>query len=61
MQPNPNPLSLQARVLEAPVLQYGAGSKQPTIVSSTRLFMGITALNNAIAEAARWPVEHVGA
>ncbi|EIW61996.1 argonaute-like protein [Trametes versicolor FP-101664 SS1] len=31
MAPNAAPLSLQARVLEAPVLQYGPGSRQPTI------------------------------
>ncbi|KAI0335424.1 argonaute-like protein [Cubamyces sp. BRFM 1775] len=31
VQPNANPVSLQARVLDPPVLQYGSGSRQATI------------------------------
>ncbi len=33
MAPNIGPQSLQARILEAPTLQYGVGSRQATIVS----------------------------
>ncbi|KAI0353623.1 argonaute-like protein [Trametes cingulata] len=31
VQPNATPVSLQARILDPPVLQYGQGSRQPTI------------------------------
>jgi len=48
VEPNVQPLQLQARVLQPPMLKYGPGSKQPTIVRTrTSLILALSDCRSA--------------
>ena len=54
VEPSVGPKRLQARILDTPTLQYGAGSRQQTIVSFTGLkgvnLLTLTADRNLVTE-----------
>jgi len=56
---NPEPMVIKARILEPPVLRYGQGSKQLTIVGPMHNSIVDISVNHWIVEAKEWPMEYV--
>lgn len=59
MNITPTPINVKSRVLNAPVLRYGARSREPTIVSNHCYLVNGPWRINEFSAACKWFMEHV--